>query len=137
MAKQGGYGAIVKITVSAALVAVASILDVEFPEFTAEVEDVTAHDSPGGWAEFIKTGRRNLGDFSMTLLWDKAAATHAAIITAFNANPTVNMSIQDPGGAEIIAFAGHITQLGRMSKQKEGYKCKVKVQPTGAPTITP
>ena len=137
MAKQGGYGVKFKITVSSALTAVANVLDVDFPKFQREIDDVTGHDSSGGYAEYISTGLKSLSEMKLMLTWDKAAATHAAIKTAFDSGGAVNMSVEDPGGSEIIAFAGIIKEMGRTSKQKEALKCEVTIQPTGAPTITP
>ena len=136
MAEQGGFGVVLKITVSAALTAVANLLDVEFPEFEKVVVESTKHSSPGGYAEYIATGLREMKSFKATLGWDAAETTHAAVLAAFDSDSTVNMSIQDPDGAEVIAFAAHITKLGRMSKQREQYKCDVTIQPTGQPTIT-
>jgi len=137
MAVSGGLGVIVKITVSAALTAIANVEKVEFPKFQRGLKEITAHDSTGGWAEYLSTGKRELGSFGMTLTWDKAEATHAAILTAFNAETPVNMSIQDPKGAEIIAFSAFIKTIDRVSDLETAYQCKVEVQPTGVPAITP
>ena len=136
MAEQGGFGVIVKIDVSATLTAVAGLLDVDFPEFEKYVADMTDHSAPGGYTEYISTGVREVKEFSMTLAWDSSSATHTAIIAAFDSDSTVNMSIEDPAGSEVIAFAAHIRKLGRIAKQRDGYKCTVTVQPSGVPSIT-
>lgn len=137
MAKSGGYGVKVKIMVTATMTAIASVDKAEFPKFSRGLKEITAHDSTGGWAEYISTGKRELSSFGVTLFWDKAAATHAAIITAFGAETPVNMSIEDPKGGEIIAFSAFIKQIDRISEQEGAYNAKVEIQPTGAPTITP
>lgn len=136
MGTQGGFGLECKITVGTVLTSIAHILDAEFPKFNKFLEDFTGHDSTDGWAEFIDSGKRAMEAFKMTLGWDSADATHAAIVTAFDGTTTVNMSIEDPAGVEVIAFAAHIKSLGRVAKQEEGYKCEVEVQPSGKPTIT-
>jgi predicted secreted protein len=132
---QGGYGTIVKIKITSTLTAIAHALDVEFPEFEKVLADVTAHDSPGGYQEWIATGKRKLGAMKMKLLWDVSEATHAAITAAFNSDLPVEMSVQDPDGDEVITFNAHIQKLGRVAKQEEGYTCDVTIQPTGIPTI--
>lgn len=137
MGTQGGFGLVVKISIAAVMTVVAHVLDGELPEFEKILKEVTGHDATGGYAEFIATGKRKLNAFNLTLLWDKAQATHAAMITAFNSEDPVNMSVQDPDGAEVIAFSAHIQKLGRISTQEDGYQCKVAIQPTGQPTITP
>lgn len=135
MGTQGGYGVVAKIKVSSIMTAIVHVLDMEFPEFEKILADVTAHDSPGGYQEMIATGKRKMNPCKMTLLWDVVATTHAAVLAAFNSDSTVDFSVQDPDGTEVIAFACHVSKLGRISEQEEGYKCEVEIQPTGVPTI--
>ena len=125
-----------KITVGTTLTAIANVLDCEFPKFIKVVKEFTAHDADTGWAQFNATGKRKLDKFKLTLGWDSESATHAALVTAFNADTTVNISIEDPDGVEVIAFAAHIESMDRVSEQEDGLKCTIEVQPTGKPTIT-
>jgi predicted secreted protein len=137
MAKQGGFGVLLKIAVGTTLTTVVGVREVEFPEFEKMLAEATAHDSSGGWKEMIDTGKRSLNAFSVTVNWDKAQATHAAVSTAFSSTSAVGMSIQDPAGAEIIAFSAFITKVGRIAEQEEVYSAEIEITPTGAPTITP
>ncbi len=136
MARQGGFGIKCKITVSATLTAITHILDAKFPKQEKILWEATGHDSTSGYVEHLATGVRQLSEFSLTLAWDDTETTHAALVTAFDSNAAVAMSIEDPGGAEVIAFSAHIKDLGRVSEIKGGYKCEVTIQPTGAPTIS-
>jgi predicted secreted protein len=136
MTTQGGYGLVIKLEIAASLTAIAHVLEADFPEFEKLLAEVTAHDSPSGYAEYISTGKRKLGEFTMTLLWDADAATHAAIVAAFNSDATINMSVQDPDGVEVISFAAHVTKVGRQAEQEEGYQAEITIQPTGVPTIS-
>jgi hypothetical protein len=77
-----------------------------------------------------------MNEFKVTLGWDSDDSTHAAILAAFDSNNSVNMSVTSVGTDEVIAFAAHVTKVGRISPQEDGYKCDVTIQPTGAPTIT-
>lgn len=133
--RQGGFGAVLKINVTASLTAVTHVVDFEFPEFEKILADITAHDSPGGYAEYISTGKRKMNSFTVKLVWDIAETTHAAVLAAFDSDLPVNMSVEDPDNFEVIAFAGHISKLGRVAEQEEGYVCNVEIQPTGQPTI--
>lgn len=137
MAKHPGYGVIVKISVSSTLTAIAQVKDFKYPDMKKKLADVTTHDSSGGWQEWLDTGKKEWGKAKMVLEWDKSAATHAAITTAFNSASPVNMSFSDKDGSEIIAVPAHIETLGRTSEQEGAYTCEVEIQPTGAPTITP
>jgi hypothetical protein len=135
MATQGGFGLVIKIYTSS-LTAIVDVLDGEIPRFKRYLAEFTAHDSPSGYDEYISTGRRGLDKFKLTLGWDSTATTHAAIVTAFGSNTAVAMSAQDAAGEEVIAFSAFVEEIGRISKQKEGYVAEVVIQPTGAPTIT-
>ncbi len=136
MSTQGGFGLDCKITVGTTLTSIAHILDCEFPKFVKVIKEFTGHDATEGWAEWIASGKRKMEKFKMTLGWDSADSTHAAIVAAFDADTSVNMSIEDPDGVEVIAFAAQVETLDRISEQEDGYKCEVEVQPTGKPTIT-
>lgn len=134
MTTQGGFGLVVKIYTST-LTAIVKVIDGEIPRFKRYLADVTAHDSTSGYDEYISTGRRGMDKFKVTLLWDSAATTHAAIVSAFASDTAVAMSTR-AGTGETIAFSAFIEEIGRIAKQKEGYVAEVVIQPTGAPTIT-
>lgn len=133
--RQGGFGAVLKITVSAVLTAVTHVVDFEFPELEKILAEITAHDSPGGWAEFISTGKRKANSFTCRLTWDIAEVTHAAVVAAFDSDLPVVMSAEDPNGYEVIQFSAHVSKLGRIAEQEEGYSCDVTIQPTGIISI--
>jgi predicted secreted protein len=136
MTAQGGFGLTVQITVSASLTAIADLLDGEIPEFEKFLAEMTPHNASGGYAQHVATGKRKMNEFKITLGWDSDAATHAAILAAFDSNDPVNMAVITPGADETIAFSAHVSKLGRLSPQEDGYKCDVTIQPTGAPQIT-
>ncbi len=135
MSTQGGFGLTVKIAVAAVQTAIAHLLSASMPEFEKILKESTGHDSAGGYAEYIATGKRKVNAFEATLLWDKADATHAAIKAAFDSDSAVAMTVMDPDGAETITFNAHIFKMGRISEQEDGYQCKISIQPTGQPSI--
>ncbi len=135
MATQGGFGVVLQID-SGGYLAVANLLDVDFPKFSKYLEESTSHGSPGGYYESIASGKRRVNPFPATLEWDSSDATHTAILAAFNSDDPVGMKIQDPNGDEIIQFDAHIEEIERTSKQEEGVKAKVTIHPTGPATIT-
>lgn len=129
MTRQGGFGA--QLTIGGS--AIAHIVDFEFPEFEKILAEITAHDSPGGYAEHISTRKRKMNSFTCRLTWDINQATHAAIVAAFDSDDTVDMVASDPDGDEEISFAAHVFRLGRIAEQEEGYACDIEIQPTGIP----
>lgn len=132
---QGGFGVVMQIDVGTVLTAVTKIEDVPFPEFEKILAESTGHDSAGGYAEHVATGKRRLNEFTVNLIWDTAEATHAAMLTAFDSDAAVSCSVADPDGDETISFEAHVRTIGRVSEQEDAFKAAVAIQPTGQPTI--
>ena len=124
MARQGGFGTTVRIN-TGSLTAIAYVVETDFPEQEKFLADATAHDSSGGYQEWIATGMRALNEFEMTLNWDDTAATHAALLTNLGAEASVGFNIQDPDGQEVIAFSGHVTKIKRVAKMKDMYQATI------------
>lgn len=137
MTAQGGYGYSLKIMVSTTLTAIVGVESGTFPEQMAYIAETTGHDATSGYYTAVKTGKKRLQPFDVMIFWDKAETTHAAIKTAFDADTSVSMSVQDPDGDEIIAFSANIETIGRISEQEDAFRATVRIHPTGAPTITP
>ncbi|NLF77350.1 MAG: hypothetical protein GX573_16765 [Chloroflexi bacterium] len=135
MTIQGGFGIKLKIDVTGTPTVVAHLLEMEYPEFEKILVESTAHDSPGGYAQYTATGKRRMGEFTATLAWDKTDPTHSAIQSAFDSLDPVAISVEDPDGGEPISFSAHIAKLGREAEQEGLYSCVVTIQPTGQPTI--
>lgn len=134
---QGGFGLSLQIDVTGAPTAWAKVRDADFPSFKKFVTEATTHDSTGGYYEAASTGKRRVQPFRVKLAWDTSQATHAAVLTAFNADTTVTVSIADPDGDETIAFEAQIEEVNRMGNGQEGlYEADVLVHPTGQATIT-
>jgi hypothetical protein len=133
---QGGFGVNLQIDVGTVLTAVTKVEEVTFPEFEKILAESTGHDSAGGYAEFIATGKRRLNEFTVSLIWDTSEATHAAMVTAFDSDAAVTCSVADPDGDETIQFEAHIRTVNRMTEQEDAFKAEVAIQPTGQPTIT-
>lgn len=135
MALQGGYGVILKIN-TGSLTAIVGLLEVKFPKQMKYVAESTGHDATSGYYTAIATGKRRLEAFEAVVAWDDAAATHVQVLTSFGLDTPVNMSIQDPDGQEIIAFAAIVEFIEREGDQEDVYKATIGFHPTGAPTIT-
>lgn len=133
----GAFGAKVKIMVGAAMTAIAHLNDVDAITLRKVLVKATGHDAAGGFDEYYDSGNKAIPAIKLTLAWDKAHATHAALVTAFNSPTPVQFSVEDPASTEVIAFSAHVQELGRTYKQNGVYTCVVTIQPTGAPTITP
>ncbi len=132
----GGFGLKVKIKISSTMTIIASLLDGEIPEFEKILAEMTSHQSTSGYAVYVASGKRKMNEFKCTLGWDSDEATHAAILTVFDSNSPVDMCVVSPDGTdEVISFSAHISKIGRVSQQEDGYKAEVSVQPTASPTL--
>ncbi len=83
MAGRLGYGLILKVGANpaavTATVTLGGLTNIPPPPFSREMVDVTAHDSPGGFREFIG-GLKDPGEFSPTLNWIPGDATDLVLI---------------------------------------------------------
>ncbi|MET0419010.1 MAG: phage tail tube protein [Actinoplanes sp.] len=79
MSGRDGFGTQLKrattITPGTTYEVIANVTSIGGPERTRETIDVTAHDSPGGWMEFIG-GLKDGGEISCDINYDPAEATH-------------------------------------------------------------
>lgn len=135
MAIQGAFGVILKIN-SGSLTTIANVEDIDDWVLDRILAEVTAHDSSGGYAEFVPSGKRMMPAFSATITWDDSITEHQSIITNWAAETTVGFSISDPDGTETLTFSGYIKTIARMGKQDGAYRAKITIQPTGAITLS-
>ena len=129
---QGGFGLDLKLNGTT----VVQVQEVPFPRFMKFIAEATGHDSDGGYYEAVATCKRRVEPMQATLFWDVNAATHAAVLTAFNSDAAQTLSIADPDGDETIEFKAHIEAIGRVSQQQDAYKATVDIHPTGTATIS-
>ena len=135
MAAQGGYGVVARIN-TGSMTAIVGVLGVEFPKFTKFMKESTGHDATSGYYTATPSGKRRLQPFRMRIAWDTAEATHAQMVTSFNADTAVTVDIADPDGDEVISFSSHIEEIGRISEQEGILEADILVHPSGPPTIT-
>ncbi len=132
MAAQGGFG--LGLThKGTTVISIDSVDELQFTKFMAEV---TSHDSPGGYYEAVATGKRRIQPLAVGAFWDSAAATHTAVLAAFDADTEDEWVWSDPDGDESIAVKMHVEQIGRISEQEDAYRANILLHPTGTATIT-
>jgi hypothetical protein len=136
MTAQGGFGLSAQIDVSGSPTAWAQVEEIDFPGFKKYLKESTTHDATSGYYTVTATGKRRVMPFRAVLAWDTSVSTHAAVLTAFNADTDVTVSVADPDGDETIAFECQIEEVNRMAGQEDILKCDVLIHPTGAATIT-
>lgn len=93
---------------------VANVTDISGPSRSREAIEVTAHDSPDKYREFIK-GLKDGGEVEITLNYDPAAATHTSLDADFEEDDLRSYQvIMLPGESDehTWEFSGLITDLG-------------------------
>jgi hypothetical protein len=132
MATQGGMGLEIKVTVTSTLTAIGHLLpETNWPKVEKILSEETGHDALNGYAEWKPTGKYAVGTFTLIVLWDPSATTHAALNAAFDSQDDVAMLISSPNGNEAWTFVAQVKSLGPSSKQDQGFRMAIDVQPTG------
>lgn len=135
MSRQGGFGAKVKIDISGTMTAIVHAKEITFPELEKILADITAHDSPGGYAEWMDTNKRKMNEFALKIGWDADEATHAALLAAYAATVPATFSVSNPDDTEVLVFDGWVRKVGRAVEQEDEYTCEITIQPTGIPAL--
>ena len=71
MAKISAFGTLLKRGGTT----IANVKSISGPGLSLDTEDVTSHDSPGGWEEVVGTILRS-GEITIDIVYDPGAATH-------------------------------------------------------------
>lgn len=120
-------------------VAVANISDVSGPSRSREAIEVTAHDSPDKYREFVK-GLKDGGEVEITINYDPGDVTHQALDDDFEEDDLRDYQVVILPGKDdehTWQFSGLITDLGDEFPydNKMERKCTFKI--SGKPTLTP
>lgn len=101
-------------TGSGSFVLVANVTDISGPSRSREAIEVTAHDSPNRYREFIK-GLKDGGEVELTINYDPGNSTHTALDADFEEDDLRDYQVVIlPGEADehTWAFSALITDLG-------------------------
>lgn len=129
MAKHG-LGA----TVSIAATALAEVTNIGVPERSADVIEVTSHDSTDGHREYIR-GLRDAGEITITMLYVAGSASDDACIAAVDSDDVVAVEIvaKAATGTEDITFNALATGYKPNAlKPGEAQTATLTLKPTGA-----
>ncbi len=134
---QGAFGITCQIDVAGSPTTLVKIREASWPVIKKFIAEATTHDSTSGYYEAVDSEKKRVMPFSIVLAWDSSQATHAAVLTAFNAATLVTFSVADPDGDETITFECFIEEVERQISGQEGmYEARVLIHPSGVPTIT-
>src|SRR3546814_3399401 len=95
-------------------VTIANVSDISGPSRSREAIEVTAHDSPNQYREFVK-GLKDGGEVTITINYDPGASTHSDLDADFEEDDLRDYQVVVlPGEADTAtwAFSGLITSIG-------------------------
>ena len=136
-----GYGVLLKIGDgggSETFTTIAEVRDIEGPELELEAKEVTSHDSPGGWREYIGTLLTG-GEVSFDLNFIPTNATQSytsGLIEDMVGRTKRNFQlIFSDTGATTWAFTALVTGFKPSAGVEDELLAEVTLQVTGQPTL--
>jgi len=135
MTKYSAFGTVIKRGATA----VAQVTSISGPGLSLDTEDVTSHDSTGGWEEVVATILRS-GEISLDIAYDPAHATHknaaAGLIGDMVARAATTFSLVFPdSGNTTWSFSAFITGFEPSMPVDGAMTASVKMKLTGQPTL--
>lgn len=115
---------------------IANVTNIGGPERTRETIDVTSHDSPGGWMEFIG-GLKDGGELSCDINYDPAEVTHD-IDDDFDDTAPRNWQIvilPDTEDEHTWSIKGILTNVGDEFPYDDKMGRSITIKVSGKPTL--
>jgi predicted secreted protein len=121
------------VTPTEGFVAIANVTSVKGPEIERETYDVTAHDSPNGWREFIG-GLKDGGEVSVEVNYDPRS--HDPLVSDFDDPTPRNYKMLFPGTLGSWAFAAILSGFSQEAPVDDKLSAELTFKVSGKPTIT-
>jgi hypothetical protein len=112
---------------------IAGVGDIAGPGWARETDDVTAHDSPGGFREFVSTVRDG-GEITFPLRWDPSDPTQDILEGLKNVNEPTRIRLvypMIPPDGMYQEFSGWLTNASRSAPVAGHLAADVTIKVTG------
>jgi predicted secreted protein len=113
---------------------VAEVTKIDVLDVKADTTDVSSHDSPGQWREFIG-GMKDAGSLSFDVNYDPAA--HGTIFSNIGGDPIKQKITLPDAGAAVVAFDAIITGMKAQAPFDDKLAATVTIKVSGPVVITP
>ena len=119
--------------------AIAAITNISGPGLSLDTEDVTSHDSTGGWEEVIGTILRS-GEVSIDIVYDPNAATHknaaGGLLADLVSRTAQTYAITFPSTAAVSwTFSAFVTGFEPSASVDGALTATATLKITGQPTL--
>lgn len=117
---------------------IANVSDISGPSRERESMDVTAHDSPDKYREFVK-GLKDGGEVTITLNYNPANSTHSDLDADFEEVALRKYQVvvlPDTADERTWEFSGLITSIGDEFPTDDKMEREVTFKLSGKPTLT-
>jgi predicted secreted protein len=134
MAGKFGFGTTLSATLNGSLTPIAELTSITGVEMSADEIDVTSHDSPNGYREFLQ-GLRNGG--SVTIEGNFIAdASQEGLADLFDSGATVAMEIEFAGNVATWAFDGFVSALSTDAPMDNKISFSATIKISGKPVLS-
>lgn len=135
MTKYSAFGTLLKRGATT----IAQVSNISGPGLSLDTEDVTSHDSAGGWEEVVATILRS-GEVGLELVYDPNAATHknaaAGLINDMVLRTATTYSIVFPSTPAVTwSFSAFVTGFEPSMPHDGALTASATLKITGAPTL--
>lgn len=136
MAKKAAKGTVLAYeNPPATWVTVVSVGDFDIPLIGTKDEiDVTTHDSSGGFEETL-LGIARTQSFTVPLIWDGTATSHAYLRTAAAADTLVSFKVTCVD-TKVLTFSGYVKGITLSNPVNGAFTATVEVKVSGIVTFT-
>lgn len=115
---------------------IANVMTIGGPEYTKDMLEVTSHDSPGGWKEFVGS-LKDGGTLSLDINFDPANTTHVALLQSLldESQPT-NWQLVFPDPAHTTwTIPAMVQKFGTSAPHDGKLGASVDLKIAGQPTL--
>ena len=112
--------------------AIANVTSISGPSLSRETIDVTAHDSPDGWMEFVG-GLKDAGEVSADINYDPSK--HDTLVADFDDDEPRNYQLVFPDGTT-WSFAAILTGFEPEAPYDDKLAASLTFKVTGKPTLS-
>lgn len=136
MANYAAFGATLEqFDTTNGYVTVGQVDDISMPALALDAPDVTAHDSSSAYRQVVG-GLKEIGEMSMTLIYDPAAASHVSKWTLLSNRDYTPFKLTFPdAGNTTFAFRAFVTKFEPSAPVEDKLTASVTLRGTGDPKV--